>query len=140
MLPLVLFSCPNPNACCDEFGVAFPLSELWLNARFIGLRGDFLIGLRGDVRVLGEARNGAGFLIDRSDNFALGGKGTARGDGVCEPRFDKDDCRFGGDRGEGESGDFGDWLGDFDVTKRNFDGERDNERLRDLTADPTSTW
>lgn len=106
MLLLFLFSCPKAYACCDEPGVAFPPSELWLNARFIGLRGDFLMGLRGDVRVLGGARNGAGFRIDRSDNLALGGKGTARGDGVCEPRFEKfcEDCRCG----EGESGDFGD--------------------------------
>lgn len=47
-----------------------------------------------------------------------------------------EDARFGGD---GESGDFGDELGDL-VTRRNFDGDRERERLRDLTADVTSTW
>jgi hypothetical protein len=41
--------------------------------------------------------------------------------------------------GDGESGDFGDELGDL-VTRRNFDGDRDRERLSDLTADVTSTW
>ena len=46
-----------------------------------------------------------------------------------------EDARFGGD---GESGDFGDELGDL-VTRRNFDGDRERERLRDLTADVTST-
>ena len=51
---------------------------------------------------------------------------------VCE------DARFGGDRGEGESGDFGDELGDF-VTRRNLDGDLDSERRSDLTADVTST-
>lgn len=88
ILPLFLFSCPNAKAC-DEPGVALPPSELWLNARFTGLLGDFFIGLRGDVRVLGEARRGAGLRIDRRDSLALGGNGTARGDGVCEPRFEK---------------------------------------------------
>lgn len=45
---------------------------------------------------------------------------------------------MGGDKGEGESGDFGEELGDL-VTRRNFDGDRDNERLSDLTAEVTST-
>lgn len=89
---------------CDEYGVALPLSELSLNARFIGLLGDFFIGLRGDVLVLFVLRSGAGLRIERRVNFALGGKGTARGDGVCEPRFDCDGLRCG----EGDKGDFGD--------------------------------
>lgn len=41
--------------------------------------------------------------------------------------------------GDGESGDFGDVFGDL-VTRRNLDGDRDSERLRDLTAEVTSTW
>lgn len=79
MLSLFLFSCPksNPKDCEDDDGVPFPLSELWLNARFSGLLGDILFGLRGDVRVLGEARRGAGLRIERRLNLALGGKGTA---------------------------------------------------------------
>lgn len=99
-----------------------------------------MIGLLGDVRVLDEARIGAGLRIERCDNFALGGKGTARGEGVCECRFKKscDDWRFGGDRGEGDKGDLGDGLGDLDLTNRNFDGERDKDRRKDLTADDTS--
>lgn len=47
--------------------------------------------------------------------------------------------RFCGDNGEGERGDLGDEDGDFLVTRRNFDGERERERRSDLTADVTST-
>ena len=51
---------------------------------------------------------------------------------VCE------EIRFGGDRGDGDRGDFGDGLGDLDI-KRNLDGDLESERRRDLTADVTST-
>lgn len=43
------------------------------------------MGLFGDVRVLDEGRGEAVFEVrvdDRSANFALGGNGTASGDGV----------------------------------------------------------
>lgn len=45
-----------------------------------------------------------------------------------------EEARFG----DGESGDLGEELGDL-VTRRNFEGDRESERLRDLTADVTST-
>jgi hypothetical protein len=81
---------------------------------------------------------------DRSANLALGGNGTASGDGVCGVLLLVNiagyaDARFDGDIGDGDRGDFGDGLGDF-VTSRNLDGERDRERRRDLTAEVTSTW
>jgi hypothetical protein len=44
--------------------------------------------------------------------------------------------RFGG---EGDRGDVGDGLGDF-ATRRNFEGDRDSDRLRERTAEVTSTW
>jgi hypothetical protein len=47
-------------------------------------------------------------------------------------------ARFGGESGLGDRGDLGEELGDF-VTKRNFEGDLDSDRLRDLTADVTST-
>jgi hypothetical protein len=50
-----------------------------------------------------------------------------------------DVARLGGDLGDGESGDFGDELGDF-FTRLNFDGERESERRSDRTAEVTSTW
>lgn len=50
-----------------------------------------------------------------------------------------EDARLDGDTGDGDSGDDGDGLGDF-VASRNLDGERDKERLSDLTAEVTSTW
>lgn len=49
-----------------------------------------------------------------------------------------DTARLGGDSGDGDRGDLGDELGDL-VTRRNFDGDRDSERLSDLTAEVTST-
>jgi hypothetical protein len=64
-------------------GGAFPVSNAWLKARFMGLRGE--------VRVRDEARGGAVFarVEDRSANFALGGKGTASGEGVCGGLLDE---------------------------------------------------
>lgn len=81
---------------------------------------------------------------DRSANLALGGNGTARGDGVCgvfvlANNAGYEDARLDGETGDGDSGDLGDELGDL-VTSRNLDGERDKERLSDLTAEVTSTW
>jgi hypothetical protein len=102
----------------------------------------------GDVRVRDEGRAGAVFerVEERRANFALGGNGTARGDGVCGGLLGLpvkivagwEDARLGGDKGDGESGDFGEELGDL-VTRRNLDGDRDSERRRDLTAEVTST-
>lgn len=55
-----------------------PVSEVWLKARFIGLLGE--------VRVRDVGRGGAALAEERVDerraNFALGGNGTASGDGV----------------------------------------------------------
>ena len=71
-----MFSWP-PADPCDEFGRLLPVSEVWLRARFIGLFGD--------VRVRDAGRGGAVFEVrvdDRNANFALGGNGTASGDGV----------------------------------------------------------
>jgi hypothetical protein len=72
---LLLFSCPATELF-DEDGGALPLSDAWLNARFMGLFGD--------VRVREDGLAGAVFerVEDRSASFALGGNGTARGDGV----------------------------------------------------------
>jgi hypothetical protein len=107
------------------------------------------MGLLGEVRVRDEGRVGAVVfprVEDRSASFALGGKGTAKGEGVCGgllgllPKIELwEDVLFGGDNGEGDRGDLGDELGDF-VTRRNFDGERERERRRDLTAELISTW
>lgn len=138
-LVLVLFSCPLADPA-DELGVAFPASDVWLKTRFMGLRGD--------VRVRDEGRAGAVFARpdERSANFALGGKGTANGDGVygglLVPPVKIVGCeavRFGGDNGDGDRGDLGDELGDF-LTRLNLDGDLESERLRDLTAEVTSTW
>jgi len=138
ILPPRVFSCPQTSSC-DEDGVELPQSEAWLNAR--------LIGLLGDVRVRDEARGAAVLdrLADRSESFTLGGNGLAKGEGVCDgvPLKMVDGCefrRFGGDRGDGESGDFGDAAGVLSVIRRNLEGERDNERRSDLTAEVTSTW
>ena len=49
-----------------------------------------------------------------------------------------DSPRFGGDNGDGDKGDLGEELGDL-VTRRNFEGDRESDRLRDLTAEVTST-
>lgn len=92
-------------------------------------------------------RGGAVFARpdERSASFALGGKGTANGDGVCGGLLNPvkmvglEMARFGGDSGDGESGDFGDELGDF-LTKLNLEGDRDSERRKDLTAPGKSTW
>jgi hypothetical protein len=136
-LLLLLFSCPITEPAA-EVGGAFPASDAWLKARFIGLRGE--------VRLRDEDRGGATFarVEDRSANFALGGKGTARGEGVCggllcAKMLEWEVVRFGGDNGEGDKGDFGDELGDL-VTRRNLDGDLESERLRDRTALVTSTW
>jgi hypothetical protein len=136
-LLLLLFSCPTTEAA-EEVGGAFPASDAWLKARFIGLRGE--------VRVRDEDRGGAAFarVEDRKASFALGGKGTASGEGVCGgllgvKMLECEVVRFGGDNGDGDNGDLGDELGDF-VTRRNFDGDLESDRLRDLTALVTSTW
>lgn len=103
------------------------------------------MGLRGEVRVLDVARGGAVFdlVAERRESLTLGGKGLASGDGVCVGVpgvvVGCEKARLGGESGDGDNGDLGDWLPDRDVTMRNFDGERDNERRSDLTADETST-
>lgn len=73
---LAVFSWPLPGLREYDGGV-LPLPGVWLRAR--------LIGLLGEVRVRDDARTGAVFdrVADpRRDSFALGGKGTANGDGV----------------------------------------------------------
>ena len=90
----------------------------------------------GEVRVRETGRVGAALRAeDRRANFALGGKGTASGDGVWDgllPNTDGvENVRFGGD---GESGDLGEGLGDF-VIRRNLEGDRERERRMDLTAE-----
>lgn len=134
---VTVFSCPTDGGESDEDG-ALPASELLLRARFMGLLGDVL--------VREEERIGLGRDADRNANFALGGNGTAKGEGVCgglpENPAKRElwvDARFGGEAGEGDNGDCGEELGDFFGTKRNLDGDRDNERRRDLTAEVTST-
>jgi hypothetical protein len=97
------------------------------------------MGLLGDVR-REVGLTGAVFerVEERSASFALGGNGTARGDGVggglLEANKGCGEARWGmgGDRGE-----LGDGLGDF-ATRRNFDGDRERERRSDLTALATS--
>lgn len=140
-LVLLQFSCPVVIQE-DKVGVAaFPPSDELLRTR--------LIGLFGDVRVRDVGRGDAAFERpeDLSASFALGGKGTARGEGVWgvlleelvkKLRWEPVLARLEGERGDGESGDFGDELGDF-FTRLNLDGERERERLRDLTAEVTST-
>lgn len=49
-----------------------------------------------------------------------------------------DRCR--GDKGQGESGDFGEELGDLVTSRKDLDGLRDSERLSERTAELTSTW
>lgn len=130
-LLLPLFSWPG-RAMVEENGDAFPASGAWLKTR--------LMGLLGEVRVRGERREGGSFARDddRSANLALGGNGTARGDGVCGGwGTDSEDASCEGDS-EGEKGDFGEELGDL-VMMRNFEGDLESERLSDLTADVTST-
>ena len=74
-LVLLLFSWPLLELA-DEEGGALPISEPWLRARFEGLLGD--------VRVRDDGREGGALdrLEERRASFALGGKGTARGEGV----------------------------------------------------------
>lgn len=71
----LLFSCP-PATTDNVDGVIFPVSDVELRARFMGLRGE--------VRVREDERVGVAFVRepDRNANFALGGNGTARGEGV----------------------------------------------------------
>lgn len=74
-LVLSMFSCP-PLELAEEEGGALPVSEFWLRARFGGLLGD--------VRVRDDGREGGALvrLEERRASFALGGKGTASGEGV----------------------------------------------------------
>lgn len=82
---------------------------------------------------------------ERRANLALGGKGTASGEGVCGGLLPTkmegcaDVARLGGEMGEGESGDRGDALGDLPNELRNLEGERDSERRMDLKPSLTST-
>lgn len=55
----------------------FPESEAWLRARFMGLFGE--VRVRDDGRVVAVVFPR---VDDRSASFALGGKGTAKGEGV----------------------------------------------------------
>ena len=78
----------------------FPVSEVLLSAR--------LIGLLGDVRVRDTGLAGAVFeRVDERNASLDGGKGTAKGDGVCGGLLDVerdgfDAVRFGEDDGVGD--------------------------------------
>lgn len=74
-LVLLLFSCPI-TGLVEEEGGAFPLSDAWLNARFMGLFGEDRVREEGLVGAVFER------VEERSASFALGGNGTASGDGV----------------------------------------------------------
>jgi hypothetical protein len=45
-----------------------------------------------------------------------------------------------GDKGQGESGDLGEELGDLVTRRKDLEGLRDKERLSDRTAEVTFTW
>ena len=72
---LLLFSWPPAVQVVKTGGAVFPLSGPWLRARFIGLFGDVRreAGLTGAVLERPD---------ERSASFALGGNGTASGEGV----------------------------------------------------------
>jgi hypothetical protein len=74
-LALLLFSCPLLELA-EEEGGTLPVSEAWLRARFVGLLGE--VRVREDGRDCGALDR----LEERSASFALGGNGTARGEGV----------------------------------------------------------
>lgn len=77
---------------------------------------------------------------DLRASFTLGGKGTAKGDGVRGVFPGVTDVEilefkiegFGDDRGDLEG------LGDF-VMSRSFEGDLESERLNERTAEVTST-
>lgn len=80
---------------------------------------------------------------DLTVSLALGGYGTASGEGVCAGVVEKRPPAVrlvgDGDNGDGERGDLGDGLGDFRPTKRNLDGDLESDLRIDLTAEVTST-
>ena len=130
-----LFSTPVPEPAGDD-GVPFPLSVESLRARFIGLLGEVLE--RVDTRI-GLARR----THDRFF-FALGGKGTANGEGEVTAKDEKmfAEVVFDGECGEGDSGDFGVGDGDAEVTRRKagpLDGDLESERRSCRIAEVAST-
>ena len=74
-LVVPLFSCPLFELA-EEDGGALPVSEAWLRARFVGLLGE--VRVRDNERERGPLDR----LEERSASFALGGNGTASGEGV----------------------------------------------------------
>ena len=93
------FSWP-PDELTDEVFNAFPLSAVLLRAR--------LIGLLGEARVRETDFTGAVFeRVDERKASLDGGKGAARGDGVCGGLMDVeregfDAVRFGEFEGVGD--------------------------------------
>lgn len=57
---------------------------------------------------------------------------------MTEAMIELIEARFGDDKDEGERGDFDEGLGGL-VIRRNFEGDLDNERLSERTAEVTST-
>ena len=129
------FSVPVPQPAGDD-GVPFPLSVESLRARFIGLFGD----------VLERVETRIGLARRTHDRFflALGGNGTAKGEGELTANDEKmfAQVMFDGERGEGDSGDLG--VGDVDaeVTRRKagpFEGDLESDRRSCRMAEVAST-
>lgn len=134
-LLVALFSTPVPGPACDD-GVPFPLSVESLRARFIGLFGEVLD--RADTRIGLARRTEVRFF------FALGGKGTAKGDVELTVKEEKmfAEVVFDGERREGERGDLGVGDGDAEVTRRKagpLEGDLESDRRSCRIAEVAST-
>lgn len=134
-LLVALFSSPVPEPAGDD-GVPFPLSVESLRARFIGLFGEALE--RVDTRIGLARRTPVRFF------FALGGNGTAKGEGDVTANEEKMfvEVVFDGESGEGDSGDFGVGDGDADVTRRKAgprEGDLESDRRSCRMAEVAST-
>lgn len=134
-LRVALFSTPVPEPAGDD-GVPFPLSVESLRARFIGLFGEALE--RADVRI-GLSRRAHGRFF-----FALGGKGTAKGEVDVTAKDERmfAEVGFDGDSGEGDRGDLGLGDGDAEVTRRKagpLEGDLESDRRNCRRAEVAST-
>jgi hypothetical protein len=121
----------RPGASCrfpveGDVGVEFPLSSDSDRPRFAGLLGEVLV--RGELDCSAPFRRMVGRLTR-----ALGGKGTASGEGepgaVRRKMFVVDACRVG-ERGEAMCG-VVEMEGecDFTCTRGALEGDRDRDRL-----------
>lgn len=129
-LLVALFSSPVPERAGDD-GVPFPLSVESLRARFIGLFGEVLE--RVDTRIGLARRTPVRFF------FALGGNGTAKGEGEVTAKEEK---MFVEVVFDGESGDLGVGDGDADVTRRKAgprEGDLESDRRSCRMAEVAST-